>query len=171
MQYENGSRDVTLRQHTQDDIPFMQALYRATREHELALTNFSSEQKAAFADQQFSAQYRHYTHHYCTDAFNIVEVEGKRAGRFFVDYWDNQIRVVDIALTEEHRNAGLGTYLFNQLFDEARVAGLPVTIDVEQNNRARRLYERLGFVLKSQPDDIYLLMEWRPLASIQSSAF
>jgi len=153
---------VTLRKYRDSDISFMQALYASTRESELAMTNFSQQEKINFIHQQFSAQTAHYTQHYCADAFNIIELEGKPIGRLFVDYWDNEIRIVDIALISEYRNTGLGTFLIQQLFEQARESKKAVTIHVEHNNPAKRLYERLGFKLKTKTNEIYLLMEWIP---------
>ncbi|MFT5083444.1 MAG: ribosomal protein S18 acetylase RimI-like enzyme [Lentisphaeria bacterium] len=157
---QHWDRTVTLRLYTDNDLPFMQALYASAREDELAAANFSPVEKKVFLQQQFSAQSLHYTQHYCADAFNIVEFNGEPVGRFFVDYWENEIRVVDITLMPGYRGKGLGSHLFNQLFHEANKRKQCVTIHVEHNNPAKKLYERLGFSLKSKTNDIYLLMEW-----------
>lgn len=153
---------VSLRTHTADDLAFMQALYASTREAELALTNFTQKEKEAFIQQQFSAQYQHYLRHYNSEKFDIVEFDGQAIGRLFVDHWENEIRIVDIALTPAFQNKGLGSYLFAQLFEQAKAANKAVTIHVEHNNPARNLYERLGFELKTQTNEIYLLMQWTP---------
>ncbi|WP_144394698.1 GNAT family N-acetyltransferase [Pleionea sediminis] len=153
---------LSLRKFSSDDIPFMRDLYGSTRESELAMTNFTLEEKKQFIDQQFHAQLTHYTQHYNSDAFFIIELEQQPIGRLFIDYWDNEIRIVDIALMPDYRNMGLGTHYFQQLFDEARQTNRSVTIHVEHNNPAKKLYERLGFDLKTKTNDIYLLMEWRP---------
>lgn len=162
MQPNHWAKKVSLRKYSIDDMSFMQELYASTRESELAMTNFSAQQKLDFISQQFNAQWSHYTQHYCTDAFNIIEHNGTSIGRLLVDYWDREIRVVDIALMPQYCNSGLGTYFFNQLFEQAKASDKPVTIHVEFNNPARRLYERLGFELKTKASDIYLLLEWRP---------
>lgn len=162
MQSNQWIKKTSLRKHTQQDIPFMEALYASTRESELAMTRFSKQEKQDFIHQQFSAQYQHYKLHYCTDDFNIIDFEGMPVGRLFVDYWDNEIRIVDIALIPEYRNKGLGSYFFQQLFEQAKDSKRSVTIHVEHHNPARALYERLGFVLKTQTNEIYLLMEWKP---------
>ncbi|WP_246722573.1 GNAT family N-acetyltransferase [Aliikangiella sp. G2MR2-5] len=151
-----------MRKYSSDDISFMHQLYASTRESELALTNFSVEEKERFISQQFSAQLEHYTRHYDTSSFYIVEVGNQPVGRLFVDYWESEIRIVDIALMPEYRNLGIGSYYFEKLFEQARELNQPVTIHVEHNNPAKKLYERLGFKLKTQTNEIYLLMEWRP---------
>ncbi len=161
MQSHNWANAVSLRLYQNEDLPFMQALYASTREAELALTAFSLQEKQIFLAQQFSAQYIHYTKNYCTDAFNIIEHKGEAIGRFFVDYNSDDIRVVDIALASDFRNKGIGSYLFEQLFEQARRSKRSVTIHVEHNNPAKKLYERLGFTEKTQTNEIYFLMEWQ----------
>jgi ribosomal protein S18 acetylase RimI-like enzyme len=154
------NNNISLRKATQSDIPFMISLYASTRTEELAMTNFSEQEKLSFIEQQFNAQYAHYNQHYCSDFFNIVELDGEAVGRFFVDYWKSEIRIVDIVLAPKQRNTGLGSYLFQTLFQQAKEMAKPVTIHVEHNNPAKRLYERLGFTLKTQTNEVYLLMQW-----------
>ncbi|MFL0801139.1 MAG: GNAT family N-acetyltransferase [Agarilytica sp.] len=163
MPSQDWDRMVKLRLYEDKDLPFMQALYASTRADELSAANFSLAEKTAFLQQQFFAQTQHYIQHYCTDAFNIIEFDGEPIGRFFVDYWEKEIRVVDIALMPSYRGRGLGTYLFNQLFKQAKQCRQDVTIHVEHNNPAKKLYERLGFSLKNKTNDIYLLMVWRSM--------
>ncbi|MFP5246640.1 MAG: GNAT family N-acetyltransferase, partial [Thermoanaerobaculia bacterium] len=74
------------------------------------------------------------------------------------------LRVMDIALVPEHRGRGIGGVLMHELLSRARAEGRSVSIHVEMNNPAMRLYERLGF---RQIDSygIYHLMEWQPDAA------
>ena len=71
----------------------------------------------------------------------------------------DQILLVDIALLPEHRNAGIGTALVKTVLSEAASAGKPVVLHVEKFNRARFLYERLGFSI-FEWSDVYLKMRW-----------
>lgn len=162
MQKNNWHNRISLRKHTEDDLVFMQALYASTREAELALTNFTLQEKQAFIGQQFHAQYQHYLQHYNSDAFDMIELDGKAIGRLFVDHWSTEIRIVDITLIPDFQKKGIGSYLFNQLFSQAKASRKSVSIHVEINNPARYLYQRLGFKLKTQTNEVYLLMEWTP---------
>ena len=45
----------------------------------------------------------------------------------------------------EQRSRGVGTRLLGSLIDEAEASGRKLSIHVEMNNPALRLYERLGF--------------------------
>ena len=62
---------------------------------------------------------------------------------------DNDRLLLDgICVAREARGAGIGTRLMEGVFEEARARGYPsVRLDVIDTNwRARKLYERLGFV-------------------------
>jgi len=134
------------------------------RAPELAQLDWTDEQKAMFVRHQFDAQSTHWRENYHDTSFDVIERDGVPIGRLYVARWRDEIRVVDIALMPEHRGGGLGAALFHELFDEADRTGRPVTIHVEIFNPARRLYERLGFVLKEEKG-VYLLME-RPASAV-----
>ncbi|MCW8878900.1 MAG: GNAT family N-acetyltransferase [Kangiellaceae bacterium] len=153
---------ISLRRFKDDDLGFLEALYASIREPELAMSDFSDEEKQSFIKGQFTAQHSHYCNGYRTEHFYVIYVSEQRVGRLFVDYWDKEIRIVDIALMPAFRQLGLGSYLLSNLFLEAEKLKVPVTIHVERHNPARRLYERLGFELKGAHDEVYLLMEWKP---------
>ena len=151
---------VRLRLACSEDADFLCSVYASTRAEELAATDWSAEQKRAFCRQQFDAQDTHYRAHYPTAEFSILERGGVAVGRLYVDRWAQEIRIMDIALLPEHRGAGIGTKLLQELQEEARAAGKALTIHVEKFNPALRLYERLGFKVR-EDKGVYLLMEWR----------
>lgn len=155
---------VTLRPVEDGDLEFLRYLYATTREQEMALVPWSAGEKEAFLTQQFEAQHAFYTERFAGAEFSLVLVDGVPAGRLYVDRRDDEIRLIDIALTPEHRGRGIGGRLLRELLHEAGERQLPVRIHVERNNPALRLYRRLGF----EPVDdngIYHLMEWRPGAA------
>lgn len=117
-------------------------------------------QKDAFLRMQFSAQDRWYHDQMPDASYQVVLVDGQPAGRLYVDRRADEIRVVDIALLPEHRGNGLGTALMRALLAEADATAKRVTIHVERFNRARRLYERLGFAEVAE-HGVYLLLERR----------
>ena len=69
------------------------------------------------------------------------------------------MRAHDIALLPEHRGAGIGGRLLQDLLTEAAASGKRVSIHVERFNPAMRLYERLGFT-KQEEVGVYFRMEW-----------
>lgn len=139
------SPSVTLRPVTDDDREFLCAVYRSTREPELAMVPWDAATKDAFVAQQFTAQDRSWAAQRPATVREVVLVDGAPAGRLYVDRTSEEIRVVDITLLPEHRGAGVGEALLTPILDEGDRDGLPVTIHVERHNPALRLYGRLGF--------------------------
>jgi GNAT superfamily N-acetyltransferase len=153
------SSSLSLRPITPEDESFLASLYASTRTEELAQTNWSDEQKAMFCRMQFNAQTADYQRNYPDASFQIIERDGVAAGRLLVLRTDEKIHVIDISLMPEHRGAGVGSRFLRELQTEAKAAGKPLSIHVEQFNPARRLYDRLGFQ-QVEEKGVYLLMEW-----------
>jgi len=152
---------ITLRPATDADYGFMRRLYESARAEEMTRFPFDEAQKKVFLDQQFAAQFEHYGIHYPTCERNIVERNGEPIGRFWIDEWRDQIRIVDIALMAEYRGSGIGSRLLHQVLDRGDAAGKAVTIHVEGFNPALRLYQRLGFE-KVDTNGVYYLMRRNP---------
>lgn len=152
---------ITLRPVAPGDEPFLAQVYASTRVEELAVTDWTDEQKRAFLDMQFAAQHQHYQEHYSDAQFSIILVSDVPAGRLYVARWTREIRIVDIALLPQFRDRGIGTRLLTALLEEGRDSQRSVSIHVERFNPALRLYERLGFTL-TEDKGVYLLMTWNP---------
>ena len=152
---------VVLREVEAGDDALLRLVYAASREDELALVSWSEAQKEAFLRQQFDAQDAHYRAHYDNARFDVIEVDGEPAGRLYVARWDDEIRIMDIALLPDYCGKGIGTQLLRELLDEGARTGKRVSIHVEKNNPALRLYVRLGFVPVGDRG-VHLLMEVSP---------
>jgi ribosomal protein S18 acetylase RimI-like enzyme len=153
--------DIGFRPIGEGDMAFLRALYASTRAQEMALVDWSEDEKAAFLAMQFEAQHRYYTATFPDARFELILDGGEPIGRLYVDRRDDEIRIIDIALTPERRGGGIGTALMGGLLDEAGAAGKPLRIHVEHNNPALRLYRRLGFT-EIEDHGAHRLMEWRP---------
>lgn len=147
-----------LRPVADDDRAFLVELYASVREPELALVPWNEAARRAFVEQQFAAQDFHYREHYPGATFDVVEVAGERVGRLYVQRGPDEIRIMDIALLPSFRGRGIGTMRLRGLIDEAQRSRAKVSIHVEANNPARRLYERLGF-RPAGAHGIHVLME------------
>ncbi|MEZ5594484.1 MAG: GNAT family N-acetyltransferase [Gammaproteobacteria bacterium] len=109
---------------------------------------------------QFRAQHAHYQTHYPSARFDLILQNRQAIGRLYLDQWDDEYRLIDIALLPEHRNKGLGTQLLHDILAQAASQGKAVRIHVEHFNPALRLYQRLGF-RQLEDKGVYLFMEWR----------
>lgn len=152
---------IAFRPVTGADGTFLRHLYGTTREEELRAVPWSDAEKAAFVDMQFAAQKAHYEEHYRGCAFLVVELEGRPIGRLYVDRGPEDIRIVDITLLPELRGRGIGGTLMREILAEGQAAAKVVSIHVERDNRAMRLYRRLGF-RHVDTYGAYHLMEWKP---------
>ena len=74
----------------------------------------------------------------------IVIVAGRDVGAVAVERRASELFLANIAIAPGQQGGGLGTAIIRDLLAEATRAGLPLTLQVLKNNRARRLYERLG---------------------------
>ena len=91
-----------------EDRDVLLRVYTSTREEELRLVDWSDDQKAAFVRQQFEAQDTYYREHYDAATFDVIEVDAEPVGRLYVARWEDEIRIVDIALLPECRGRGRG---------------------------------------------------------------
>lgn len=157
------SHRLTFRPITPQDLPLLSRIYASTRQQELALVDWTAEQKAAFLQMQFEAQHKFYLEQFDDAEFSIIEQRRTPIGRLYVDRREDEIRLIDIALLPEFRNRGIGGRLLRDLLAEGQRVQKAVRIHVERDNPALRLYERLGF---RHIDDhgVYFLMEWQPEA-------
>ena len=170
-----GLQGVTLRPETDADVPVLLSIYASTREHELARVDWPDEHKQAFLRMQFEAQHRHYLSTYHGASFSLVERHGQPIGRLYLHERDGEVRIVDIALLPAARGQGIGTALLDEVLASAQARGQRVTIHVEHDNPARRLYERLGFrevesrgfhvFMERLPDGVPQPHVWRSNAS------
>jgi ribosomal protein S18 acetylase RimI-like enzyme len=152
---------ISYRPMTHDDVPFVARLYASTRAEEVAATGWPQAAQDAFLTQQHQAQHRHYAQHYPDAERLIVEYGGEPIGRLYWREEADQLHVIDISLAPERRDQGLGGAILRDLLATSRAAGKAVTIHVEKMNRARHLYERLGFEV-TEDQGIYDLMRWTP---------
>nr|WP_207006241.1 GNAT family N-acetyltransferase [Nocardioides aromaticivorans] len=136
---------VALRAVVPDDHELLVAVYAASRADELDQVAWPPGQREAFVRMQYDAQDRHYRAASPHGRFDVVEVDGRPAGRLYVDLRDDDVRIVDIALLPEFRGRGIGSALLRQVLAEAAAQGRTASIHVEVHNPAGALYERLGF--------------------------
>ncbi len=159
---------MKLRPATDGDRGLLLRVYASTRAEELDPLPWPEEAKRAFVEQQFTAQDAYYREHYPTASFDVIVSGGADVGRLYVDRWEGEIRIVDIAVLAEARGRGVGSALLGALIEESEAAGKPLTIHVERQNRALGLYERLGFRV-AEDRGVYLFLE-RPVGAQAKTA-
>jgi ribosomal protein S18 acetylase RimI-like enzyme len=139
------------------DESFSFQVYASTRAEEMALIGWPPEMEETFLQMQFKAQNQHYRATYPQATYQIIEWKGVPVGRLILNRADSLTNLVDISLLPEYRRHGIGTTLISSL----QVENNKIRLHVLNSNPALNLYQRLGFVFKSE-DDLYMEMEWAP---------
>ena len=157
-------RTITLRPTAAADERFLYELYASTRAEELAPLGWDAAQLATFLKMQFAAQTRSYRREFPDAAFDLILVDEQPAGQLYVDRQLAELRIVDIALLPEFRNAGVGTHLLRGLQADVARSGGAIRLHVDRSNRALDLYTRLGFQVVAD-SGVYVQMVWQPSAA------
>ena len=163
---------ISLRPRTEADTAFLRGLYLSIRWEEVApLTDWTDAMKTSFLESQFVAQTTHYAKYYSDSQFLIIQCGDEPIGRLYLDHGHpEEIRIVDIAFLPRWCGRGLGGAFLDTIFAEASAQTRAVSIHVESNNPAQRLYFRKGFQRVDSPssDDepqVYWLLKWTPAAA------
>jgi GNAT superfamily N-acetyltransferase len=156
---------VDLRLVAEGDQDFLFSVYASTRAEEMNLVDWSDAQKESFLRMQFGAQTMHYSLYYPDAEYKIIERADVSIGRLIVENRGDHFLIMDIALLPEYRRSGIGTFLIQQLQQEAIQLNLPLVLRVEFFNPAICLYNRLGFVKTRDVNSVYQEMVWTPGAS------
>ena len=156
---------VTLRPALELDQGFLQRVYASTRTAELALTGWDEMTCGMFVQMQFVAQSTHYRLHWPASEHSVIQVQSQDAtlpvGRLWIDRRAKAIHILDIALLPYWRSQGIGGKCLQRLVHEVSQKGHELTIQVEQDNPARGLYDRLGFQSVGPQRGLHQLMAWR----------
>lgn len=156
------ARTIAFRPVTPEDVEFLYSVYASTRAEELSVLPWDETQKESFLRMQFRAQHDFYREQFPQARFDIILMNRKPIGRLYLEQRQDEIRIIDIALLTKYRGRGIGSGLMREILAQGQNAGLPVRIHVEKNNKALRLYYRLGF-REIEDQGVYCLMEWVPV--------
>ncbi|MDF2178069.1 GNAT family N-acetyltransferase [Aliiglaciecola sp. CAU 1673] len=144
------------------DRAFLQRVYAQSRADEMAkVSHWSDVQKAEFLRFQFDAQDAHYRAHYPDAEFWVVQWHKQDIGRLYLHHSEDDIRVMDIALLSPLRGQGFGSQLMQWILSMAERQNKSVSLHVEPENPAKRLYLSLGFEVCGEIS-FYQRMCWLP---------
>ncbi|WP_158301937.1 GNAT family N-acetyltransferase [Paenibacillus mesophilus] len=156
--------DVQLMLRYESETPeheeFLYGLYAETRSDEPTFYGWREEDKDAFLRMQYKLRTRSYRLQYPLAEQRIILYEGNWAGALLTSESEDAISLIDVALLPPYRNRGIGTDIIKQVQETATARHKAVKLHVLTDNRARRLYERLGFIAKEEHFP-YMSMTWR----------
>jgi ribosomal protein S18 acetylase RimI-like enzyme len=126
----------SLREARADDLDFLLALHEATmREYVERVWGWDDEQQASILQSRFRRQ-----------RWQIIRSDNQDVGLLVVEDEEDAMRLAEIEILPEWQGRGIGSSIVRWLMQEAAGAGKPLTLRVlHVNERARALYERLGF--------------------------
>ena len=128
--------EFTRRPASSQDRPFVEAANRRAYE-ELVVRQFG-----AWDDD---TQARNFDEKWQRAGFEIVEVAGTPVGAIWTTDQGDHLRLREVFLLPEWQGRGLGSHLVRQELGKARRRCKPLRLSLLRMNRARSLYERLGF--------------------------
>ena len=132
------------------DDEFLKALYFDRRD-DLKMLQVDEAMKQNLLEMQYQAAADKY----------IVLLDDVPIGCYILDRREDEIFGVDLSILSEYRSRGIGAQLIRETMAEGSATGRPFRYHVDLGNRAKRLYERLGFaVVGNTPTNFE--MEWRP---------
>lgn len=150
-----------LREEVESDRDFVDQLYATIRWDELTEVPWPDTAKRVFLRDQSRLQADHYRRNYPGAALCVVECNRAAIGRFYLHASASEYRLMDIALVPAWRCLGHGGRMLLGLMKAARAMRKQITLHVEPNNPARRLYDRLGFTL-IEDRGVYHFLGWTP---------
>jgi ribosomal protein S18 acetylase RimI-like enzyme len=154
--------DISLRSATAADEQFLKRVHDAARHWEFAflLQSGDAELYHKIMAQQYESQHRFYFATYDTAHYGIIQWTDRPIGRLYVDYRDDEVRILDIAVLPDYRGRGIGRIVMRGVCLEAAMRRLPVRLHVHYLSRATLFYQRLGFQ-RIGTDGPSHVMEWR----------
>ena len=75
----------------------------------------------------------------------ILLKDDKKVGYCSIEYLPNEIIIQQLTILPEFQSQGIGSELLTDVLKEAKIKGTPVKLQVLKKNRAKNLYEKLGF--------------------------
>ncbi len=94
--------------------------------------------------------------------------DGQDIGAISVRWSEEAALIADFEMLPAWRGRGIGTALLRGVIAAAEARGLPVRLRVLHGNRARNLYERLGFSVETVTTT-HALMRYTPSAALEAN--
>jgi ribosomal protein S18 acetylase RimI-like enzyme len=144
-----------------DDAEFLFQLFVERNTARFALLGWSDVQLRSMLQMQYRARAAGYAQQFAgLESLVVCTAHQQPVGEVLIHRADQEIRIVDICISTEYRKQGIGTQLLLELQQKAATAGSAITLSVDHGNRARRLYERLGFH-ETRCNALQAEMRWR----------
>jgi ribosomal protein S18 acetylase RimI-like enzyme len=150
---------VSLRPECSQDESFIRKLILETIAGELGASIWPEPMRSHLLGVQYTGRRQSFRVTFPDAASYVIQAGGMDAGWAVVTEMPQEIFLVEIMVSPECRNRGIGSAVIRQLIAEAAARRKPVRLTVNaMNYGAIRLYERLGF-RRMDGDEVRCLME------------
>lgn len=139
---------LTKRKATSVDIPFLLELRRSTMSPHLVASGMSASDAGHMKRIELEFE-----------SAQVLELNGQLVGLLKIVRQASNWELLQIQLIPALQGKGVGASLIHELLAEAGQLGANVHLSVLKSNPARRLYERLGFVLTGENEHSYLMVQ------------
>jgi ribosomal protein S18 acetylase RimI-like enzyme len=141
------NQSLQLRAATSEDAEFLFQLLRATmREYVEQTWSWDEKWQRAHFQERFDPAKN-----------QIVVLDDLDIGVIAAERREDEVFLGSLYILPEYQRRGIGTLLIKSVLDGAFREGLPVRLRVLKVNPARRLYERLGFLVVEEADTHYVM--------------
>jgi ribosomal protein S18 acetylase RimI-like enzyme len=141
--------NIVVRKATDEDKEFLRSLNRKVY-REVVVEQFGS-----WDDDQ---QNRYFEKKWEIAGYQIIEIASRRIGTIWIIDEPDHMRIRELQILPEFQGQGIGSELMKRELERAKARNLPVRLRVLKANRARLLYERLGFRVHHETET-HLIME------------
>lgn len=108
----------------------------------------------------YDKEFTEYLAKFEPEKIQVIEYEGKAVGRLRIVRTPESIYIGGVQILSEFQNKGIGTEIFNDVIEESKLSGIPVTLEVHHDNeKAISFYKKLGFKENGRTEK-QLLMEY-----------
>ncbi|KJY89644.1 GNAT family N-acetyltransferase [Pseudoalteromonas piscicida] len=146
------------------DSGFLQRVHNEKRD-DLRLVEGEPDFIESLIELQFKAMNQGYGEQFPNAMYFIIEKQNEPIGRAVVDFSENQVHLVDLAIIKKARGNGFGEAVLRSFMHIAGKIGASMSLCVLSHNfAAKRLYLRLGFRVTSIEGPSEKMM-WYPQAA------
>ena len=135
--------ELTRRLATESDKPFV---WEANRQA------YQDVVVRQFGQWDEESQERDFNEKWESADFELVELAGEPVGAIWTTDEGEYLRLREVFLLPDYQGKGIGSQLVKQELTRARQQHKPLRLRVLRENRARALYERLGFAVSSEAE-------------------
>jgi ribosomal protein S18 acetylase RimI-like enzyme len=142
-----------------DDESFIRKLMIETLAGQLDACSWHDEIRESLLDAQYRIRRAGFRASAGNQPGTIVLIDGEPVAWYIAADFDDEIRLVNLVVANQHRGKGLGSAILRQLLIHSDHSGKTLRLSVAINNpRAAELYARFGF-RRTGDDGVHHFME------------